>query len=132
LHLEQYGGGQVYFSPVDVIFSSFDVVEPDLLFVSDARQEILTDTWVYGSPDLVVEILSPSTRRRDEGIKLRLYERFNVFEYWIVDPKAEAFRIYRRRDRQLEQVVELTRSRDEAVTTPLLPGLSLPLAKVFT
>ena len=112
------------------MFSLFDAVEPDLLFISNARQEILTRKYVQGSPDLSVEILSPSTRRRDEGVKLRLYERFDVLEYWVVDPEADVIRVYRRRGRQLERVMELTRS-DESLTTSLLPGMSLPPARIF-
>ena len=73
LHLEQHGGGEVFLSPFDVLFTTFDIVEPDLLFVSDARKHVVTEQHVEGSPDLVVEVRSPSTRRRDEGVKLKLY-----------------------------------------------------------
>jgi len=130
-HVEHHGGGAVYLSPLDVIFSKFDVVEPDLFFVSDARGRILTDTWVYGSPDLVVEILSPSTRGRDEGIKMKLYERFDVLEYWVIDPQPELIFVYRRQDQRLLQMMELTCGRNEVLTTPLLPGLKIALAKLF-
>ena len=120
-----------FLAPFDVVFSIFDIVEPDLLFISDARRQIVTDKNVQGSPDLIIEILSPSTRRRDEGVKLKLYERFDVLEYWIVDPRAESVRVYRRQARGLERVVEVTRDEGGSVTTPLLPGLSVPLAKLF-
>ncbi len=81
LHLERHGGGEVLLSPFDVVFTPFDIVEPDLLYVSDARRRILTEKNVQGSPDLVVEVASPSTRRRDEGVKLKLYDRSEVVEY---------------------------------------------------
>jgi Uma2 family endonuclease len=77
-YLQQHPYGEVFLSPLDVILSRFDVVEPDLLYVSAGRRaEVLGAQWVEGAPDLVVEIGSKSTRRRDE-IKRDLYERFGV------------------------------------------------------
>src|SRR5262245_61562077 len=94
-HLETHPIGLVFLSPFDVVFTKFDVVEPDLLYISNERREILTKQNVQGSPDLVIEIGSPGTRRRDETIKRRLYERSNVSEYWVVDPDLEVVRVYR-------------------------------------
>jgi Uma2 family endonuclease len=131
LHLESHPGGRVFLSPLDVILSMFDVVEPDLLFISERRMAILTDKWIHGAPDLVVEIGSKSTRRRDEGVKLKLYERYDVTEYWVVDPDAEVIRVYRQRDKHLRRVEELSRAHDERLTSPLLPGMSLPLSRIF-
>lgn len=130
-HLERHGGGQVFGVPVSVVLSMFDVVEPDLQFVSEARRAILTHKHIHGAPDLVVEVLSESTRSRDEGVKLRLYEQSDVLEYWVVDPNAEWIRVYRRNGALLEVADELRRGRDEALETPLLPGLRLPLDRIF-
>lgn len=130
-HLKQYGGGEILLSPFPVVFSLFDVVEPDLLYISDARRSILTTAHVQGSPDLVVEVLSPSTRRRDAGIKLRLYGRAGVTEYWMVDPASDTIRVYRRVKGSLTLVVELNHTAGSALRSPLLPGLSLPLDQVF-
>ncbi len=92
-YLRQRPVGRVFAAPLDVVFSEFDVVEPDLLFVSKARQaDVLTAAHVLGAPDLVVEIGSPSTRRRDETVKRRLYQRFGVSEYWVVDPELAVIR----------------------------------------
>jgi Uma2 family endonuclease len=74
--------------PFDVVFSFHDVVEPDLVFVAPGQLDILTDKNIQGAPALVVEILSSSTRRRDEQLKRRLYERTGVREYWLVNPTA--------------------------------------------
>jgi Uma2 family endonuclease len=131
VHVEHHRGGRAFVSPVDVVLSTSDVVKPDLVFVSDTRQDILTPTWVQGSPDLIVEILSPLTRRRDEHLKRELYERFDVLEYWVVDPETESVCLYRRENGRLERIGELTQGRREALITPLLPGLSLPLVHVF-
>lgn len=80
--------GTMYAAPFGVIFSGISGVQPDLVFVSNEREEIFTDQGARGAPDLVVEILSPSTRSRDRGIKLRQYEAAGVRYYWIVDPRA--------------------------------------------
>jgi Uma2 family endonuclease len=94
--LQAHRVGRIFSAPFDVVFSKFDVVEPDLLYVSNARQDVLTAQHVRGAPDLVVEIGSPGTRERDETIKRRLYEQSGVAEYWVVDPELDVVRIYRR------------------------------------
>lgn len=124
--------GHVFYAPFDVIFSRWDVVEPDLLFIAADQREILTNANVQGAPALVIEILSPGTRRRDLGIKRQLFERGGVREYWVVDPKSEGVAIYRRDggDR-LVPAASLTAADGAVLATPLLPGFALPLAKLF-
>lgn len=130
--LEAHPVGRVFLSPLDVVFTRFDVVEPDLLYCSNERgTQILTRQNVQGVPELVVEIASPGTRRRDDTIKRQLYEREGVSEYWIVDPVKEVIRVHRRELGAFARPVELWRGRHDVLTTPLLPGLELPLARVF-
>jgi Uma2 family endonuclease len=86
---------------------------------------------VQGVPELVVEIASPGTRKRDETIKRRLYEREGVSEYWVVDPETEAVRVYRREGDVFARPVELSRERGDVLTTTLLAGLELPLDRIF-
>jgi len=81
--------GLVFTAPFDVVLSDENVVQPDLLFVSAARAAIVTEDNIQGVPDIIVEILSESTRRKDEVTKRKLYERFGVQEYWVVDPELE-------------------------------------------
>src|SRR6185295_15390750 len=88
--------GRVFGAPYDVVLSEHDVVVPDILFVSSDRGDIINSKNAWGAPDLVVEILSPSSGRRDKGLKLARYEKLGVAEYWIFDPKAAAALIYRR------------------------------------
>src|SRR5438132_8145516 len=95
-YLEQHPVGEMFAAPFDVVFSDLDVVEPDLIYISRERAGILTEQHVRGAPDLVVEILSPGTRKADETIKRKLYERFGVAEYWVVDPELDTIKIYRR------------------------------------
>ena len=91
--LELHPIGHLFHAPFDVVFSKFDVVEPDLLYLSNARAaDALTPLHVRGVPELVVEIGSPGTRKRDETIKRRLYERTGVSEYWVVDPEIDTIR----------------------------------------
>jgi Uma2 family endonuclease len=129
----QNDGSEVFFAPAGVILSPHDIVEPDLFYVSAARSAILESRYVHGAPDLVVEVLSPSTRRTDETLKKARYELFGAFELWIVDPDADVIRLYRRErvGGGFGQVIELSAERDDMITTPLLPALSLGLADLF-
>jgi Uma2 family endonuclease len=123
--------GRLFNAPCDVVFSPKDVVEPDLLFISRERLGLLTELNVQGAPDLVIEVVSPSTRTRDEGIKRRLYERMGVREYWLADPLFDTVQVYRRAGEALLFVAELSAEAGDVLTTPLLPGLELPLAEIF-
>jgi Uma2 family endonuclease len=124
--------GRVFLAPFDVVFSMFDVVEPDLLYLSNERAaEVLTADNVRGTPELVVEIASKSTRKRDDTVKRRLYERAGVSEYWIVDPVIDAIRVYRREGSRFGRPLELSRESDDELTTPLLPGLEMALTRIF-
>ena len=92
--IELKGFGEVINSPIDLQFSECDVVQPDILVVLKPNP-IITPTKIKGVPDLVIEILSPSTRRHDQDLKKRLYEQAQVPEYWIVDPEAETVARFR-------------------------------------
>ena len=85
----EHGLGRVYLAPFDVVLSDVDVVQPDLLFVAHERGHIITPANIQGAPDLVVEILSPSTAERDRTFKRTLYAKHGVNEYWLVDPDAQ-------------------------------------------
>lgn len=124
--------GQLFAAPFDVLLSRFDVVEPDLVYVSNARAaEVLTAAHVRGAPDLVAEIGSPSTRKRDETMKRRLYERSDIAEYWAVDPDLDEIRVYRLTDGRFSRVVTLSREQGDILASPLFPGLELSLTDVF-
>lgn len=124
--------GEVCVAPLDVRFSHWDIVVPDLLFVASDQPHIVTEKNIVGAPALVVEILSPSTKKRDQQIKRRLFERSGVREYWMVDPDRNAIVIHRRDEGgAFPRVGELTAAENAVLTTPLLPGLALPLAQLF-
>jgi Uma2 family endonuclease len=124
--------GEVFSAPFDVVLSNHDVVEPDLLVVLADQSAIVTDQHVRGAPALVIEILSPGTRRTDEGAKSRLYDRVGVREYWLVDPVRDVIVVRRRSpDGPLAPTAEWSRQEGSAAGSPLLPGLSLPLEELF-
>ena len=90
-HVEAHALGRIYTAPIDVILSPTTVLQPDVVFVATARAAIITERAIEDPPDLVVEILSPGTARRDRGAKARLYARFGIAHYWVLDPKAHTF-----------------------------------------
>ena len=125
------GTGRLFLAPLDVVLSYYDVVEPDLLFVAGDQTSILTKANVQGPPALVVEVFSPSTRKRDAQIKRRLFERTGVREYWLVDPELDTVQVFRPAEGKLVRVAELTAEDDETLTSPLLPGWSIGLREFF-
>lgn len=122
--------GEVLLSPLDIVFSKWDVVEPDLMFIGGDQPHILTEKNIVGAPALVVEILSPSTRKRDQTLKLRLFEQHGVVEYWMIDPDRDTVTVNRR-----ISGASFTRldplGVDDVLSTPLLPGWTLPLDRLF-
>ena len=119
-------------SPFDVVFSFHDVVEPDLVFVAPDQLGILTAQNIQGTPALVIEILSPSTRKRDQEIKRLLYERTGVREYWLVDPELANVTVHRRAaDGAFVRAAALTAEGRDTLESPLLPGWSLALPRLF-
>jgi Uma2 family endonuclease len=87
--------GELFFAPIGVEFpGTGEGVQPDLVFVSEARRDLIVEEGIRGAPDLVVEILSSATEHRDRGVKRKLYERHGVDQYWIVDPKAEVVEVW--------------------------------------
>ena len=84
-HVEARKLGEVFFAPVDVVLDEKNVVQPDLVFVSTANAGLLERRGIMGAPDLVVEIISPASLRRDRYDKRKLYARFGVKEYWLAD-----------------------------------------------
>jgi Uma2 family endonuclease len=131
-YLKWSGLGELYHAPLDVVLSETDVVEPDLLVVLSDQADIVTAQQVRGAPALVVEILSPGTRRRDMTKKRRLYERSGVREYWIVDPDNQRVTVCRSTPASpLETVEELSAVREDTLTSPMLPGFSVAVGGLF-
>lgn len=113
--------GKVLSGPIDVKISEYTILVPDLIFVSADRLAIIGPTYVDGGPDLVVEVLSPSTRRRDLVQKPALYAAAGVREYWQIDPDSESITINTLRDGRYHAVP----ADGSRVRSLVLPGLEV-------
>jgi len=121
--------GEVWLAPCDVVFDRFNVVQPDVFFVSTERAHIVTEKNVQGAPDLIVEILSASTADVDRGYKRHLYAVHGVNEYWLVDPDARQVEVL-----ALGETGYVTAGiygEDEIVASPLLTGLRIAVNDIF-
>ena len=92
--LELTGLAQVFDAPTDVELSEIDILVPDIFVVDEVRRQIISPSRIIGSPDLVIEILSPSTSKRDLELKRQVYEKRQVPAYWIVDPNAQRIAVF--------------------------------------
>lgn len=128
-HVEKHALGEVFHSPIDVVLSQTTVVQPDILFISRARSEIVGREAITAAPDLVVEILSPSSTERDRVTKRRLYGRFGVREYWIVDPEARSIEVCVHDGREL--VTHGVWQEGMEAESPLLQGFRLAVRPIF-
>jgi Uma2 family endonuclease len=128
-HVDEGALGKLFYAPVDLILNSSTILQPDLLFVLSAQHHIITEKAIEGVPDLVVEILSPTTSRTDRVTKAQIYARHGVPAYWIVDPEVENIEIY-----LLERdVFRLTATLQGSTPTPAPPfkGLEITARNVF-
>jgi Uma2 family endonuclease len=128
-HVLERGLGQLFFAPLDVILTDQDVVEPDIVYLTAEQLARVTERGVEEPPTLVVEILSPSTSRRDRTRKRELYERQGVPHCWLVDPKRCTLEEYKLRHGRYELVASL--AGDAEVQPAHFPGLVIRLADVW-
>ena len=105
-YVDRYGLGTLFREVVAVRLSSRNAFQPDLAFYRAERRSAIRHNHVEGAPDLVVEVLSPSTADRDTGPKFAAYERHGVIEYWVLDPQTLAHRFYRRDGDELVEYAE--------------------------
>ena len=126
---EKYELGEVYLGPRDMVLSDTNVVQPEVIFISNERLSIDTAAEIWGAPDLVAEVLSPSTARRDLTVKRDLYERHGVGEYWLVDTEDMSITVLLLGERGYETVAVY--GYDDTLQSPTLPGLGIALSEVF-
>ena len=123
------GAFEIRISPYDVAINEHNTFQPDLMFVSNERRHIIASRGVTGAPDVVVEVLSESTRRRDFSIKLPVYGRNDVREAWMVDLPAETVAKYVG-DGQSMTLAQVYGA-DDILTSEALPGVAIDLAPIF-
>lgn len=132
-HLSDYvrkkGLGIVLAAPMDVVLSDEDVVQPDLLFISNDRKGIMGEKNIRGAPDLVIEILSPTSLERDAVIKRKLYAKHAVREYWIVNPDEKTIEVMTWSEKGFQTVQAYPRG--ATLRSPLLAGFSLSIDEIF-
>jgi len=127
--LEDHAVGVYYPAPIDVFLTDTNVYQPDLLFVSKDRLPMVKKDGVHGAPDLVVEVLSPSTKKFDLGFKKKVYAVAGVVEYWIVDPDACQVKVFHLR--ASADHPDRTLTGGDTLSSDLLPDLEIDLEKVF-
>jgi Uma2 family endonuclease len=128
-HVAEAKLGMVLDAPCDVVLSQFDVLQPDIFFISTARMAVIGEKYISDAPDLVVEVLSPGTRKRDRFIKAKRYARFGVREMWIADPLKKTIEVFVNTNDGFRR--EAIYTADDVLRSPLLPGLEVPLARAF-
>jgi Uma2 family endonuclease len=120
----------IYNAPLDVILSATDVLQPDLVMVHRSRLEIVTKRGIEGPPDLVAEIVSPGSRRRDKVVKMGRYAKYGVPEYWIIDIEARTLEQYRLEDKGLYALRNLFEG-DDPVASDKLPCVAFAVSDLF-
>ncbi len=132
LFVEKTGSGLVFYSPIDVVLEGqegCDVVQPDIIFISKNRLDIIKEEEIRGAPDLVIEILSPATEKKDRFYKKSLYARHGVKEYWIVDPEKKTIELYTLTEEGFKLYQEY--KVEDVLRSVVLEGLEVDLRAIF-
>ena len=127
--VDDKGLGEVIIAPFDVVLSSTNVLEPDLIFVSNEQQSIITDANIQGAPALLIEVVLPATLTRDCELKRTIYAEHGVGEYWIVDLDARTVSVMTLEGKDFREVGQYFAT--DTLSSPTLPGLALDLASIF-
>ena len=128
-HVIKTNLGEVLTAPLDVRLSDDTALQPDLIFVSNARAGIIQEDWIAGAPDLVVEVSSPSTAAYDRATKLPIYAEAGVPEVWLIDSQAKTVEVLKLQGKRY--FVDATLAGDQVLASGLFPGWQLPLRDLF-
>jgi Uma2 family endonuclease len=126
-YVEKNKLGEIYVSPVDVIFHEIDVFVPDLVFVSNENLSIVSENNIQGAPDLIIEVMSPSSVARDREGKYKRYAYYGVKEYWIVDLQRKLVEVY---DLEQDKLINVIPQKQK-LNSPIFEDLNLDLTKIF-
>jgi Uma2 family endonuclease len=128
-HVVKNNLGEACTAPLDVRLSEDTALQPDLIFVSNARAGIIQEDWIAGAPDLVVEVSSPSTAAYDRVAKLPIYAEAGVSEFWLIDSQAKTMEVLKLQGKKY--LVEASLAGEQVLTSGLFPGWQLPLRDLF-
>jgi Uma2 family endonuclease len=124
------GAGLVLFAPIDIYLDDENVFQPDIVFISKQKRDIIKDDGIQGAPDMVIEILSPSTAYYDLKKKYKIYEKFGVKEYWIVDPEMKGVELFSLTE-QGKFLLSAAFSEKGIVKSGILNGFEMTLEEIF-
>ena len=128
-YLEKYPIGEIFLSPMDVVFADGDVYQPDILFILESNKHIIEETKINGVPDLIVEVLSPSNAYYDLVVKKKIYEKCGVREYWIVDPLQNTLDLYVLHNNKFQHKIQIEKK--GKIPSEIFPGLDLQLELIL-
>jgi len=134
LYVQKAGSGKVLIAPLDVVLDEpikKNTFQPDVIFISNDRLSIIEEARINGAPDLVVEVLSPSTARRDRGKKSRRYFLSGVREYWLADPQEQLLEIFVPGEKDWQRTGVYEEEDEECIVSTVLPGLEVRARDIF-
>lgn len=127
-HVLSHQLGEVFYAPLDVVLDAENVVQPDIVFVAKANRPIMRRRAIFGAPDLLVELISPSSVRRDRYVKHRLYAQFGIREYWMADPANKALEVWKLQNQRFE--LHCMAEEKGPISSLVLPGLAFDLSEI--
>jgi len=134
LYVQKASSGKVLIAPLDVVLDEpikKNTFQPDVIFISNDRLSIIEEARINGAPDLVVEVLSPSTARRDRGKKSRRYFLSGVREYWLADPQEQLLEIFVPGEKDWQRTGVYEEEDEECIVSTVLPGLEVRARDIF-
>ena len=128
--VENNNAGEVFCAPIDVLLDKYNLLQPDLVFISNAQKSILTSSGINDAPDLVIEIVSPCSIVRDSVEKKRIYQRSGVKEYWLVYPLYEEIEVFVLKD-NLYDIFSAATKTEGKLQSSVLKDMELDLKQIF-
>lgn len=130
-HLTETNSGFVFSAPLDVLLSDEIILQPDIIYISNENSRIIGESNITGAPDLVVEVISPSTAQADYGKKKDLYARYDVKELWIVHPVLQTVDVFVNREGDFAEPAHYDRRTEKIIAAATVPGFRISLDEVF-
>lgn len=129
-YVKKQDAGIILHAPIDVLLSPHTIVQPDIIFISKGNMSIITEKNIQGSPDLIIEILSPSTIRRDRIIKMKVYAKYHIKNLWLIDPDNQTLEVFEL-DKEMTYRLVSGIAYDEECRLSLFPDLTISLNELW-